>query len=612
LPDTGLKKSLDDGEISWRPTKLYRTICGQEILRVDISNLPLYTSGKEEAPMIRRFFVSLIVIAILPFSVFAQTGASALRDYVGLINQSYHPDIVAYFEKMKADFAKRGEEDAIKGIDLFLKGSTGSGFITSDARGNLYVVTNYHVVAQAYSLSITFERQDGFKKTFSGLRIVAADEDTDLALLAFGQGEKPTVRGLSFVTRPVEEGEDVYSAGFPGLGVTPLWQFGRGMVSNAIARFPKSLDDETLMGPFIQHTAQVDPGNSGGPLLIARQGVPAGYAVAGINTLSGLWRQAANYAIPASTAQSFISTALNPRPDNYRASLDDRLSKFIEGLGANRAVYPHIAAFLSSACLGENAEYAMSELFEKGNRTIQRDFIEKCEDSVVGAMGYAVAWTIENSIRSQGAIKAAVKEVSGAGEEYAVVFTINNKDYNSTWIREYGIWRIRTFGEVASGDKTLVAKKEKEKKDSENLRTDSAFNVEAGYAYLFEKGSAVYVSANYMRFVGIRAYITGPDFWTMGFFGQFQGTIKAGSVAFMPYVNLGAEYLHDAVWDEINKNNFVKGFPLAFAVQGGLKFTTAKVPGLYAGAGFQFNLFTMNDNPDPMKMAALFMVGYSF
>jgi serine protease Do len=562
--------------------------------------------------MIRRFLVSLIVIAIMPFCAFGQTGASALRDYVGLINQSYHPDIVAYFEKIKADFEKNGETDAGKAIDLFLKGSTGSGFLTSDARGNLYVVTNYHVVAQAYSLSITFERQDGFKKTFSGLKILAADEDTDLALLSFGQGEKPTVRGLSFVTRPVDEGEDVYSAGFPGLGITPLWQFGRGMVSNAIARCPKSMDDETLMGPFIQHTAQVDPGNSGGPLLVARQGVPAGYAVAGINTLSGLWRQAANYAIPASTAQGFINTALNSRADSYRASLDERLSKFVAGLGENKAVYPHIAAFLSSACLGENAEYAMSELLDKGNRTIQRDFIEKCEDSVVGAMGYAVAWTIENSIRGQGAIKAALKDVSGAGEEYTVVFTINNKDYNSTWIREYGIWRIRTFGAVAAGDKSLVAKKEEQKKNAENLRTDSYFNVEAGYAYLFEKGNAIYVSANYMNLAGVRLYYAGSDFWTLGFFGQLQGTIKAGSAAFMPYANLGVEYQHDAEWDEINKDNFVKGFPMAYAIQGGVKFTTSKVPGLYAGAGFQYNFFTMNDNPKPMKMAALFMVGYSF
>ncbi|MDR2663088.1 MAG: serine protease [Treponema sp.] len=552
-----------------------------------------------------------VVLITLCGAAFSQS-AGALRDYVGLINQSYHPDIVAYFEKMKADLNKRGEADAVKAVDLFLRGDTGSGFVVSDARGNFYIVTNHHVVAQAYSLSITFERQDGYKRTIGNLKIIADDEEQDLALLAFAPGDKPA-GALSFLSRPIQEGEDVYSAGFPGLGVTSLWQFGRGMVSNAIARFPKSIDDETLMGPFIQHTAQVDPGNSGGPLLVAQRNAPGGYAVAGVNTLSALWRQAANYAIPANTVQAFIGSALNPRPDTWRAALDERLSKFVEGLGANRAVYPHIAGFLSSACVGENAEYAISELFGKANRTVQQDFIEKCEDSVVGAMGYAVAWTIENSIRGQGAIKAVLKDVSGGGEEYTVVFTINNKDFSSRWVREYGNWRIRTFGEVASGDKTLIEKKEKEKKTSENLRTDSDFTIEAAYAYLFEKGHALYASATLMRYLGARFYFAGSDFWAFGVFGQIQGTITIKNVALMPYVNIGADFQHDKAWDDYkDQDSMAVGFPMAMAVQGGLKFTTAKVPGLYGGMGFQYNIFTMNDNPDPMKMALITMVGYSF
>ncbi|MDR1143873.1 MAG: serine protease, partial [Spirochaetaceae bacterium] len=551
------------------------------------------------------------VFAVFSAPVFSQS-AGALRDYVGLINQSYHPDIVAYFEKMKADLDKRGEADAVKAVDLFLKGDTGSGFVISDARGNFYIVTNHHVVAQAYSLSITFERQDGFKRKIDNLKIIADDEEQDLALLAFAPGDKPA-GALSFLSRSIQEGEDVYSAGFPGLGVTPLWQFGRGMVSNAIARFPKSIDDETMMGPFIQHTAQVDPGNSGGPLLVAQRNVPAGYAVAGVNTLSALWRQAANYAIPANTVQAFVGSALNSRSDTWRAALDERLSKFVEGLGANKAVYPHIAGFLSSACVGENAEYAISELFGRANRTVQQGFIEKCEDSVVGAMGYAVAWTIENSIRGQGAIRAALKDVSGGGEEYTVVFTVNNKDFSSRWVREYGNWRIRTFGEVASGDKTLVEKKEKEKKTAENLRTDSDFNIEAGYAYLFEKGHALYASATFMRYLGARFYFAGSDFWAFGIFGQIQGAITIKNIALMPYVNIGADFQHDKAWDDYKDQEYMAaGFPLAMAVQGGLKVTTAKVPGLYGGMGFQYNVFSMNDNPDPMKMALITMVGYSF
>jgi serine protease Do len=368
------------------------------------------------------------------------------------------------------------------------------------------------------------------------------------------------------------------------------------------------------MGPFIQHTAQVDPGNSGGPLLIVQASSPGGYAVVGINTLSALWRQAANYAIPSATARTFISAALTTRPDTYRANLDARLAAFVEGLGENRAAYPHIASYLSSACVGENAEYAMSELFDNGSRSIQQAFIQKCEDSVVAAMGYAVAWTIEKSIRGQGVIRAALKEVTGSGEEYTVVFTINNKDYSSVWIREYGIWRIRSFGEVASGDRELLARREAQRRTANNLRTNGLVNIEGGYAYLFEKGNALYLSANFMQMLGTRVYYAGSDFWSMGFFIQFQGDISVGSVAFMPYANFGFEYQHDQIYIDSQALGYESdvGFPLAAAIQGGLKITTAIVPGLYAGAGFQLNVVTLNDNPEPMKQAFVIMVGYSF
>ncbi|MDR0638732.1 MAG: hypothetical protein LBG27_07525 [Spirochaetaceae bacterium] len=72
-------------------------------------------------------------------------------------------------------------------------------------------------------------------------------------------------------------------------------------------------------------------------------------------------------------------------------------------------------------------------------------------------------------MRSQGAIKAAVKEVPGSGEDYTVVFTVSGKDISSRWIWEYGIWRIRTFGEAAAGNKDFVAQKETAKKDRAEL-----------------------------------------------------------------------------------------------------------------------------------------------
>jgi serine protease Do len=562
--------------------------------------------------MKHRFFVIFfILIFVFPAWVFSQQAppAGALREYVGLINQSYHPGIVTYFEKIKTELEKNDKSDAVKAIDLFLKGAVGSGFVIAAANGNLYVVTNYHVIQQAHSLSITFERQDNFKRKYENLTVIAADEDLDAALLAFPAGDKPPA-GLNFVTRQLEEGEDVYAAGFPVLGVTPLWQFSKGMVSNASAKFPKSINDETLMGPYIQHTAQVDPGNSGGPLLAVQRN---GYAVAGINTLSALRRQTANYAIPAAAAQAFINAALNQKPETYRASLDQRIAKFVDGLGENRAVYPHIAGYLSSVCVGENAEYAMSEMYDKGSATVRRAFIEKCEDGVVGAMGYAVAWTIENSIRGQTAIKASLKEVTGAGEEYAVVFTINNKDFNSVWIREYGNWRIKSFGSVAAGDKTLMNKKEADRKAKENMRIDSSIHIEAGYANLFEKApTALYFSFDFSGF-GLNLYYVDSDFFSLGMFIGYSWGISAENLGFMPYIRIGINYMNDKGYEDYQNSVWgTLGFPIAFTGQFGFKVTSSYTPGFFVGTAYQLNIFNLNEYKDVMKSALSITAGYAF
>ena len=565
-------------------------------------------------------FILFFVFPVCVFSQQAAPSAGVLRDYVGLINPSYHPGIVAYFEKIKIELEKNGQNNAAKSIDLFLKGATGSGFVIAGAPGNFYIVTNYHVIQQAHTLSITFERQDNFKKKYENLIVIAADEELDLALMAFPAADKPS-SGLSLLTRLVDEGEDVYAAGFPVLGATPLWQFSRGMVSNSSAKFPKSLYDETLMGPYIQHTAQIDPGNSGGPLLVVQRNAVSGYVVAGINTLSAVRRQTANYAIPAPTAQTFINAAINQKPETYRDALDKRINSFLQGLGEYKAVYPHIAEYLSSVCVGENAEYAMSEMYDKGNNTVRRAFIEKCEDSVVGAMGYAVAWTIENSLRAgqQGPIKASLKDVAGSEEEYTVTFSINNKDVSSIWVREYGNWRIKNFGSVAAGDKSLMNKKEAEKKAIDNLRFDSPFNIEAGYANLYEKDKGLYFSFDTFGILGVNFYYADENFWSIGVLVGFHWDIPIGKFGISPYLRFGPMYMNDKGFQEYEEKQkadlysiTLPGFPVAFTGQVGLRIRTSYVPGLFLGTAFQLNIFNLTGYDKLLKKALCFTAGYAF
>ena len=562
--------------------------------------------------MIKYYFICFLLALVIPFNVFAQTGAGAVRDYVGLLNQSYHPDIVSYFERSREEMSRRGETGVVQAIDIILGGGFGSGFLYRHAaNGNFYVLTNNHVISQAYNVSITFERVDGTRTRIDNLTIIATDVDNDLALLALPAGASPLVnQGLVFLTRQIEEGEEVFSAGFPGLGLTPLWQFGGGRVSNAAARFPRSLDDPTLMGPFVQHTAPIDPGNSGGPLLVAQANAPSGFAVVGINSSTGIFRQATNFAIPASTVQAFINEALNPRPETFRAALDERLSDFVGGLEVNRAVFPHIAEFLSARCVGENAEFAFEEMFDRAPRTVVRTFIERGREDFIAAMGIAVAWTIEDSIRTgAGALRASISEVTGEGEEYTVVFTINNRDVSSVWIREYGNWRIGTFGTIAAGDRALIDRRQAQRERDANLRLNSDFHIEAGYANLFDS-AALFLNLG-IGAHGFNFYYSG-DILSIGAYFGFRRSIRAGALGFIPYFRLGLAYIRDEGSLRSDEDAPIN-FYLPLLAKAGIKITSSHVPGLFLNTGFQYNYSIFNlFSERRFTMALTFSVGYAF
>ncbi|MDL2229375.1 trypsin-like peptidase domain-containing protein [Treponema sp. OttesenSCG-928-L16] len=545
--------------------------------------------------------------------IFGQT--SALRNYVGVIHQSYHPDIVEYMNKFKEEFEKGGNSDAVKGVDQFLKGSFGSGFVYVDEKGDNFIITNLHVVNQSYTLSISFEKSDGTQTKYEGLRIIAADEELDIAVLAFKEGEKPFTEGLAFLNRQAEEGEDVYSAGFPGLGGNPLWQLGRGMISNAIARIPSDEDEDVLVGPYIQHTAQVDFGNSGGPLLVPQEGVPTGYGVIGINTLSYRSRQAANYSVPSTRALEFINKIAGGEPVGTREDLEETVDAFMAGLGVPKAVYAHIAKYLSNACTAQNAEWALSEVLDKATRTVRNDIITIFAYYPIDGMNYAVAWTIENSMRtSTGPIKISLESITEKSDSaYTVRFSINGETVSSEWAREFGMWRVDSFAEVASGNKTLVENKKKQREISARLRTDFSFMIAAGYTYIIDRGSALNAAlrispADYSMW-GINFYFAGPEYM------QFEAAygifipIRLSSAAIIPALQFGMGFMKKDY-----ENDRDDDFNLAFglSVQPGIMVTTSAVPGLYFMANYQFNWYLSSDDTKPDKHMISAGIGYAF
>lgn len=124
----------------------------------------------------------------------------------------------------------------------------GSGFIIS-ADG--YVVTNFHVVDNAETISVTLSDKRELVAT-----LIGKDKDSDIALLKIKAKDLPLLELGDSSTLKV--GQWVYAIGAPfGLDYTAT----QGIVS-ALSRH---LPDGNYV-PFIQTDVAVNPGNSGGPL----------------------------------------------------------------------------------------------------------------------------------------------------------------------------------------------------------------------------------------------------------------------------------------------------------------------------------------------------------
>ncbi|MDR2942254.1 MAG: serine protease [Treponema sp.] len=564
--------------------------------------------------MNRRIFLTVAMFFLAVTVCFGQAGA--LRDYVGLISIHYHPDVVAYMGKFKERFEKKGYTNAAKAIDNYLKGLSGTGFIYVASDGTCYVLTNEHVVASSESLSITFEKQDGSKTVYDRLKVLYVDEEKDLALLVFDAGVKPFKNGLSFNAKAIDEGVDVFAAGFPGLGNTAVWQFSRGNISNVSVRVPKSIDSDETIGPYIQHTAQIDPGNSGGPLLIAAQGVLTGYSVIGINTLSARARQAANYAIPVDQVRTFIDTALSKQPRNEKEFITKKVDEFVKGLNGNKSVYEHIAKFISNNFTASNAEYAISELLDKASRSVLEDIDRTFTSDPVEGMNAAVAWNIESLMRSKtGTIKVSLDSINPNDKGgFDVTFNVNDKIVKSEWSKEYGIYRMDTYGELAAGGKSLMEEKEKKQAKDKALRTDFSMAVFVSYANVFDYDSAVYASIRigspFTIGVDLVSGFGDTKYFKWGMSAGGNIPIRLDSIAIIPFFEGGAGPVSSAASKAGEEFGF--DFAICLPIRGGLMLTFSAVPGLYGRFLYEYNTIFTYDKNKAIKAHSIIGVGIGY
>jgi S1-C subfamily serine protease len=165
----------------------------------------------------------------------------------------------------------------------------GSGFfITPDG----YILTNSHVVQKAKRLRAI--QEDG---TTLEATLVGTDSATDLAVIRTNGSSLPYVSlGDSNLLRV---GQLVIAIGNP-YGFQSTVSTG---VLSALGRALRSRDGR-LIENIIQHTAPLNPGNSGGPLVDSRG------RVVGINTAIIVMAQGIGFSIPSNTAKWVVSQLL--------------------------------------------------------------------------------------------------------------------------------------------------------------------------------------------------------------------------------------------------------------------------------------------------------------
>ena len=173
--------------------------------------------------------------------------------------------------------------------------SQGSGFFIDDA-GTL--VTNFHVIEGATSVAVNLAGGTAADVRY----IVDYDSRLDLAILYSG------IRSTDYLplaSGPITAGDPVYAMGSP-LGLT-------GSFTNGIISYP-SRDIEGV--DYIQTTAPISSGNSGGPLINAYG------EVVGINTMVVATGQNLNFAVSIKQLNDLDRSGRISMEDFYAATVE--------------------------------------------------------------------------------------------------------------------------------------------------------------------------------------------------------------------------------------------------------------------------------------------------
>lgn len=208
-----------------------------------------------------------------------------------------------------------------KALDLTGAKSSGSGFVIKK-NNKLYVVTNAHVVQDAAATDGSiYIYSIGYKKY--NMKLVGGDSFYDIAVLEFIDQPGQEITSVKFRTADVSVGESVYAIG------NPLGDYPYSVTDGIISAKNRVRGGLTGKFGFLQSTATVIWGNSGGPL------VDIAGDVVGINSQIAfaergndqIWQPQINFALEAGLSERLVNDIINNKGLIKRAYLGVEISQ---------------------------------------------------------------------------------------------------------------------------------------------------------------------------------------------------------------------------------------------------------------------------------------------
>lgn len=386
--------------------------------------------------MRKTLFAALFLMNTLVFV--AQTN---LREMVTVVRPVYTQSSIKFLNDFSNSLRRDGYKDAADLLKSYAEGGFGSGFVYADPHSKKkYVITNRHVVAQANSVTIEINVPDKPAASYANCPIVAADEQLDLAMIALPD-DAVVVAGMNILLKTPEDGTEVFTGGYPGLGKDPSWQLGHGIISNN-----EVYNQMTLTGTdnvsVIQHTAQIDAGSSGGPLLVKNSKSAGGYDVIGINTWKAAGRENTNFAISGKSVATFIKETLsNTDAGTDNSRLKQQAEQFALSTNKNfRQILPFISSeYISN--VSTNAFYDLLNAISDSART--EVYLCFSNGRPIDGVRVAVADAINKKFAAHNLRFSSMEETVSESKPATVLLRDDEKYAPSIWVMEQGAWRIK-------------------------------------------------------------------------------------------------------------------------------------------------------------------------